>query len=161
MQHIFTLMFDVAAITAGLNIRAADVAGLMSDPRVATPVIQRRLVASFDGWTLRPQQGGTMELRDPKRRVWRVKSFVDQIDFPPSAQIGLGREVDIPAAVDRWQDGAGFIIADLKDFPAVRLYMVPGHNIVRWQREEKLGTNGTASRATWVNRLRPDIEFLP
>ena len=159
IQHVLTIHFDEDALARAFGTSPADARAIMTDARTATPIIQRRLAADHEGWTLTQGPGGSDELRDPSGEQWRVKSITEDTNFPPSKQIGIGRRVDEDEFVANWGGLAGYLLLDIQAFPDVTVYMVPIANIQRWYEAGELGKSAKAKRSKLMRRLLPDTKF--
>ena len=126
--------------------------------RRASFIIERRLKWEHPGWTLAPSEGAGYDLRDPDGCLWEVRSITNGgVYFNPSNQVGSGRKFGEEAFQAKLRLIKGFILSDIVGFPHVDVFVVPVDYVERWHVNGELGANAKVSRASFLNKLAPQL----
>jgi len=110
------------------------------------------------GWTLAPSEGAGYDLRAPDDGLWEVRSITrGGVYFNPSAQVGSGRRFDEAGFLAKLNSIAGFILADIVDFPTVSVFKFPSDFVKRWYARGELNASAKITRAAFHSRLAPQL----
>ena len=110
------------------------------------------------GWKLAPSEGAGYDLLDPDGGMWEVRSITRQgVYFNPSNQVGSGRVFNEDGFQSKLKGIEGFILSDIVGFPVVDIFVVPVENVLRWHRENALGSSAKVSRKKFLDILAQDI----
>lgn len=159
MDSRFTLTWNAEELAHALRVTVEDVKEYLTDGRRASFLIERRLMWENSGWTLAPSEGAGYDLRDPEGGLWEVRSITrGGVYFTPSAQVGSGRVFGETAFLAKLDAVAGFILADIVDFPTVSVFKVPTDYVKRWYANRELSAAAKVSRAKFHARLAPQLK---
>lgn len=160
MQRRFQLRWDEEELARAFKITTQDVREYLTDGRRVSFIIERRLKWENLGWELAPSEGAGYDLLDPHGGMWEVRSITrGGVYFNPSNQVGSGRAFNEVGFQEKLAGVEGFILSDIVGFPVVDVFVVPVANVLRWYRTGALGANARVSRAKFLRRLAPYIEY--
>ncbi len=158
MQSRFTMTWDEQELARAFKVTVADVREYLTDGRRVSFIIERRLKWENPGWSLAPSEGAGYDLMDPDGGLWEVRSITrGGVYFNPSNQVGSGRRFGEEGFLAKLQAVKGFILADIVDFPNVKLFMVPTECVEKWYRDGMLGVGAKVSRQVFHSRLEPSL----
>jgi hypothetical protein len=158
MEARFTMTWDAEELARALKVTVPDVKEYLTDSRRASFIIERRLKWENPGWTLAPSEGAGYDLLDPDGALWEVRSITrGGVYFTPSAQVGSGRKFAEAGFMTKLDAVAGFILADIVEFPIVTVFKVPVAYVKRWYADGELNAGARVSRAVFHARLAPQL----
>ena len=160
MEKRFQLKWDEDELARAFRVTPGDVREYLTDGRRVSFIIERRLMWEHPGWALAPSEGAGYDLLDPDGGMWEVRSITRQgVYFNPSNQVGSGRVFNEDGFQSKLKGIEGFILSDIVGFPVVDVFVVPVENVLRWHRENALGTNAKVSRKKFLDVLSHDIHY--
>lgn len=158
MESRFTLTWNAEELARALKVTIQDVKEYFTDGRRVSFIIERRLMWENPGWTLAPSEGAGYDLRDPQGGLWKVRSITrGGAYFTPSSQVGSGRVFGEAAFLAKLDAVAGFILADIVEFPVVSVFTVPTDHVEHWYKNRELNAAPRVSRAGFHARLAPQL----
>lgn len=158
MQSKFTMTWDADELARALKVAVQDIREYFTDGRRVSFIIERRLKWEHEGWSLALSEGAGYDLRDPVGKLWEVRSITrGGVYFTSSNQVGSGRKFNEAAFLAKLDAVAGFILADIVDFPTVTIFKVPTELVRDWYRTGQLQTAAKISRAQFHSRLVPQL----
>ncbi|HLH49326.1 MAG TPA: hypothetical protein VKV96_08300 [Roseiarcus sp.] len=158
MKTQFSFRWDVLALAQAFKVEASDIEECLTDGRRASFFIERRLKWEHHGWTLAKSEGAGYDLLDPDGGLWEVRSITaGGVYFNPSNQVGSGRRFSELGFQEKLGLIKGFILADIVDFPEVRIFVVPALLVREWHAKRRLGVNARVSRATFYARFTSEL----
>lgn len=158
MESRFTMTWSADELAHALKVTVQDVKEYFTDGRRVSFVIERRLMWEHPGWTLAPSEGAGYDLLDPQGGLWEVRSITrGGVYFTPSAQVGSGRVFGEAAFLAKLDAVAGFILADIVEFPIVSVFKVPTDYVKRWYANRELNASAKISRSRFHSRLAPQL----
>lgn len=159
MESRFTMTWDADELARALKVTVRDVKEYFTDGRRVSFLIERRLMWENPGWALTPSEGAGYDLRDTEGGLWEVRSITHGgVYFTPSAQVGSGRTFGEVAFLAKLDAVAGFILADIVEFPLVSVFKVPTAYVKRWYANKELNAAARISRVGFYARLAPQLE---
>lgn len=159
MEARFTMTWDAEELARALKVTVPDVKEYLTDGRRASFIIERRLKWENLGWTLAPSEGAGYDLLAPDGGLWEVRSITrGGVYFTPSAQVGSGRKFAEAGFLTKLDAVAGFILADIVEFPTVTVFKVPVTHVKRWYANGELSAAAKVSRAAFHARLAPQLD---
>ena len=159
MDARFTMTWDADELARALKVTVPDVKEYLTDGRRASFIIERRLKWENPGWELAPSEGAGYDLLDPDGALWEVRSITrGGVYFTPSAQVGSGRKFAEAGFLTKLDAVAGFILADIVDFPTVTVFKVPVTYVKRWYANKELSAAAKVSHNAFYARLVPQLE---
>lgn len=158
MKDRFTMTWDAEELARALKVTVSDVKEYLTDGRRVSFIIERRLKWEHPGWTLASSEGAGYDLLDPTGALWEVRSITrGGVYFTPSAQVGSGRKFAEAGFLNKLDAVAGFILADIVEFPIVTLFKVPVANVRQWYVNGELNAGAKVSRSVFYARLAPQL----
>jgi hypothetical protein len=158
MESRFTLAWNAEELARALKVTVQDVKEYFTDGRRVSFIIERRLMWEHPGWTLAVSEGAGYDLRDPQGGFWEVQSITrGGVYFTPSSQVGSGRVFGEAAFLAKLDAVAGFILADIVEFPIISVFKVPTDHVKRWYKNRELNAAARISRAGFHARLAPQL----
>ena len=159
MDARFTMTWDADELARALKVTVPDVKEYLTDGRRASFIIARRLKWESPSWELAPSEGAGYDLFDPDGALWEVRSITrGGVHFTPSAQVGSGRRFAEAGFLVKLDTVAGFILADIVDFPTIAVFKVPITYVKRWYANKELSAAAKVSRNAFYTRLVPQLE---
>ncbi len=153
------MTWDAEELARALKVTISDVKEYFTDGRRVSFIIERRLKWENPGWTLAPSEGAGYDLLDPDGALWEVRSITrGGVYFTPSAQVGSGRRFAEAGFLAKFDVIAGFILADIVEFPVVTVFKVPVAYVKRWYANGELNKAAKVSRALFHARLAPQLD---
>jgi hypothetical protein len=154
MENQYEWTWNVDAIAKAFEINTGDIESYLSDGRRVSFIIERRIQKAHEGWTLAKSEGAGFDLSDPHDGKWEVRSITKQgVYFNPSNQVGSGRAFNEEGFLKKLGNLKGFILADIVEFPKVKVFVVPSKDIRNWYSAKLLGKNAKISRKVFLEQL--------
>lgn len=149
---MITFTWDPAACIAPFGLNDKQGGYLLLDPRVRGLLVERA-ICSLPGWDNSPGREAAFDAIAPDGRRFEVRSFNKRLSFTPSSMRGAGRHFDEAAWLE-WLSGVdGVLVADMKEFPTVEVYLVPSHTLRLWFTQGRLGKNASVGRTAALDLL--------
>jgi hypothetical protein len=153
MNPIVTIRWDVDEVAAALGISREHVNEMFNDGRQVSWLLNRRLARVLN-MHLVPTDGGGVKLVGRKGDTWILRCITDDAKFVPSSMLGTGRHFDAMGFDAHLANLTGFIVADLKSFPAVPCWDVCADTIGNWHAAKLLsGTKAGIKRFPLLSLL--------
>lgn len=139
--------WDIKEIATALKISENDVKSYFTDGRRVSFVLERRVAYEVLNGKLAPNEGKDYDVVDSKGGKWEVRSISkDGVYFCPSYMVGSGREFDEEGFIQKLENIAGYILADIESFPDIPFWIIRSSEVKSWWKNGKIGKNTKISR---------------
>jgi hypothetical protein len=129
------MSFDLALLAKALGDIPLEAAqDIFSDGRQASVVIEGILSHHLEV-SAAPHGNAKWDLELPDGLA-EVKCLTRRgVKFLPSGQVGSGRSYDEAAFLERLEQNIAYYVADIREFPDVRITLIPAAILVSWANE--------------------------
>lgn len=125
--------WSIPALSESLQMTQGEVCEYFKDGRTASFIIERRLAKELD-FHLAPTNA-QFDLTDEDGGKWEVRCLTKRgVYFMPSNQVGSGRFFDEAAFHQKLETIAGYIVADITEFPVVPFDFIQSHQVADLKR---------------------------
>ncbi len=152
------LEWSIGELSRAMKITEDEVRGYFTDGRRVSYLIERRIAREVLKGTIAPTEGEPFDVFDKEQGKWEVRCITSAgVYFCPSYMVGSGRSFDAVGFLDKLAQVAGYVVADVVQFPSVPYWIVSSDTVRRWWIEGLLTSTTKISRSKALQLLRGEL----
>ena len=140
------LEWDKSKLAEAMKLLDSEVCEYFTDGRRVSFLLERRIAREVLHGKISGNENTGYDITDSIGNKWEVRSITKRVYFPPSKNVGSGREFNKDDFLGKLREIKGYYLVDVMQFPKMPYWSLNSEEVRGWWTLGKLGKNASCSR---------------